>query len=139
MKKLPTSQEVSSRGSSAPWHEARTVSKNPVVLALHRIDQSQPQTGRHAPERFRIANEILQHLGWPEAETSISPDGAAMQAFTEQYRKDQVKRTCAELQAYLHRSEGEEDRRANHPHPEPPRLNPHLPNPVLAAFARSHS
>jgi hypothetical protein len=53
------------RKSAAPAsHKAQTILKNPVVLALHRVDQSGPGTDRQATDRLRIASEILQHLGW---------------------------------------------------------------------------
>jgi len=124
------------RKSAAPAsHKGQTILKNPVVLALHRVDQSRPGADRQATDRLRIANEILQRLGWPNAPVSNSSDCAVAQAFREQCSREQVNRTRAELEAYLDQSGGDEASRAHHPRHEMRR--PHdinLHNPVLAAL-----
>jgi hypothetical protein len=73
------------RRSAAPAsHKSQTILKNPVVLALHSADQSRPDADGQAPDRLRIANEILQHIGWPSAPASNSSDCTIVQAFREQ-------------------------------------------------------
>ena len=153
MKKLPTSQEASSRGTLeianpseacrksavAPSHDAQAILKNPVILALRRSADSLPETDRHAGERLRIANEILQQFGWLNGRASKSSDGIAVWAFRERCSKEQVNRTRAELEAYLHRSGGDEASGAHHPRLETRRpRDAHLRNPVLAALAGRH-
>ena len=124
------------RKSVAPAsHKAQTISKNPVVLALHCIDQSRPDADGQAPDRLRIANEILQHLRWPSAPASNSSDCTFVQAFREQCSREQVNRTRAELEAYLDQSGGDEAFQVHHPRHE--KRRPHdmnLHNPVLAAL-----
>ena len=59
------------RKSAAPAsYKEQTILKNPVVLALHCVDQSRPDADGQATDRLRIANEILQHLRWPSAPAS---------------------------------------------------------------------
>jgi len=124
------------RKSAAPAsHKAQTILKNPVVLALHCVDQSRPDADGQATDRLRIANEILQHIGWPSAPALNSSDCTIVQAFREQCSREQVSRTRAELEAYLGRSEGDEAAQAGHPRHDMRR--PHamtLHNPVLAAL-----
>jgi hypothetical protein len=124
------------RKSAAPAsHKAQTILKNPVVLALHCVDQSRPDADGQATDRLRIANEILQHLGRPSAAASNSSDCTIVPAFREQCSREQVNRTRAELEAYLDQSGGDEASQAHHPRHEMRR--PHdmnLHNPVLAAL-----
>jgi hypothetical protein len=97
------------RKSPAPAsHKAQTILKNPVVLALHCVDHSRPDADGQATDRLRIANEILQHIGWPSAPASNSSDCTIVQAFREQCSREQVNRTRAELEAYLGQSGGDE-------------------------------
>jgi hypothetical protein len=124
------------RKSAAPAsHKAQTILKNPVVLALHSADQSRPDADGQSTDRLRIANEILQHIGWPSAPASSSSDCTIVQAFREQCSREQVSRTRAELEAYLGQSGGDEAFQARHPRNNMRR--PHamtLHNPVLAAL-----
>jgi hypothetical protein len=124
------------RKSAAPAsHKAQTILKNPVVLALHCVDQSRPDADGQATDRLRIANEILQQLGWPSAPASNSSDCTIVQAFRQQRSREQVNRTRAELEAYLDQSGEDEAFQVHHPRHEMRR--PHdmnLPNPVLAAL-----
>jgi hypothetical protein len=125
--------EADGKSAVAALHKAQTILKNPVVLALHHIDLSQPDTDKHSTDRLRIANEILQHLGWSNAAASNSSDGTAMWAIREQCSREQVSRTRAELEAYLDQKEAS---LAHHPGREtlrPSDMN--LQNPVLAALA----
>ena len=129
------------RKSAAPAsHKAQTILKNPVVLALHCVDQSRPDADGQATDRLRIANEILQHLGLPSAPASNSSDCTIVQAFREQCSREQVNRTRAELEAYLDQSGGDEASQAHHPRYE--MRGPHttnLHNPVLAALSGRQS
>lgn len=124
------------RKSAAPAsHKAQTILKNPVVLALHCVDQSRPDADGQATDRLRIANEILQHLGWPSTPASNSSDCTIVQAFREQCSREQVNRTRAELEAYLDQSGGDETSQARHPRHEMRRShNMNMYNPVLAAL-----
>jgi len=101
MKQFITSREAASSWNLEPaapsQQEAQTVSKNPVILALRCIDQSLPDT-----DKFRIANEILQHIGWLKAEGAT--DGAVVRAFRQQGSKERVKQTRVELETYLKQS-----------------------------------
>jgi hypothetical protein len=122
------------RKSVAPAsHKAQTILKNPVVLALHCVDQSRPDADGQATDRLRIANEILQHLGWPSAPASNSSDCTIVQAFREQCSREQVNRTRAELEAYLDQPGGDEAFQAHHPRHDMRRpRDMTLHNPVLA-------
>jgi hypothetical protein len=124
------------RKSAAPAsHKAQTILKNPVVLALHCVDQSRPDADGQATDRLRIASEILEHIGWPSAPASNSSDCSIVQAFREQCSREQVSRTRAELEAYLGRSEGDEASQARYPRHD--MRWPHartLHDPVLAAL-----
>jgi len=122
------------RKSAAPAsHKAQTILKNPVVLALHSADQSRPDADGQSTDRLRIANEILQHIGWPSAPASSSSDCTIVQAFREQCSREQVSRTRAELEAYL----GQSDEASQARHPRHDMRRPRdmtLHNPVLAAL-----
>lgn len=121
--------------AAAPAHDAQPIMKNPVVLALRRADDAPPETDGRG-DRFRIANEIIQQLGWSKGQPANSTDGAAVWAFRERSSKDQVKRTRAELEAYLGRAEGDEFSDAHRPRQEPRRRRDALPrNPILAMLA----
>ena len=135
MKQFVTSHEASATPSQ---QEAQNVSKNPVILALRCIDQSQPETDHHATDKFRIANEILQHLGWLKAEAAAGSDGAVVRAFRQQGSKERVKQTRVELETYLGQSRDCEEHRAHdgrpatrQPHDASPR------NPILAVLDQS--
>ena len=116
-------------------HKAQTILKNPVVLALHSVDQPRPDADGQAPDRLRITNEILQHIGWPSAPASNSSDCTIVQALREQCSREQVNRTRAELEAYLDQSGGDEAFQAHHPRHDMRRSRDMpLHNPVLAAL-----
>jgi hypothetical protein len=139
---FPRTPEISNpseagRRSAAPAsHKAQTISKNPVVLALHGIDQSRPDADGQATDRLRIANEILQHIGGPSAPASNGSDCSIVQAFREQCSREQVSRMRAELEAYLGQLRREEAFQAPHPRHDDMRRprDMTLHNPVLAAL-----
>ena len=143
MKQFVTSHEAASSWNLEPAtpsrQEAQAVSKNPVILALRCIDQSQPETEHHATDKFRIANEILQHIGWLKAEGATGSDGAVVRAFRQQGSKERVKQTRVELETYLMQSRDCEERRA-HDGSRPATRQPHdasLRNPILAVLDQS--
>lgn len=124
----------------AERREAQNKSRNPVILALRRLDESRPETDRQARDRLRIASEVIKHLGWPNVAACHGSDATAVQAFRERCSNEQVQRTRVELEAYLDQSEGAEDRRAYHQREATRR--PHgtlLRNPILAALPGSHT
>jgi len=153
MKKLLTSKETASpwiaegakpsearrKSAAAQRQEAQKKLKNPVILALRRIDESRPATDRQATERLRIASEVIQHLGWPNAAASHGSDVTAVQAFRERCSKEQVQRTRTELESYLDRSRGDEDRWTRHQRRVSLPREPLLRNPILAALAGSQN
>ena len=113
--------------------------KNPVILALRCIDPSPPETDRHGADRLRIANEVILQLELSSVVAPNSLGGAAVQTSRERGSKEQVKRTHAELEAYLKRR-GEGEERGSHHGRETRRPRNLLScNPILAALARSES
>lgn len=111
--------------------EVQNTSKNPVILALRRIEPSGLETNRPAIDKARITNEIIERLGWSNAASSNSSDGIAIRALRERRNREQVSRMRAELDAYLERSGQDEEREA--PRREDVRREPLLRNSVLAA------
>ena len=107
--------------------------------SLRSIDPSPAEIDRHEADRFRIANEVILQLEMSSVVAPNNPGGGAMQAFRERGSKEQVKRTRAELEAYLdQRREGEE--RGAHHRQEAGRPRGLLfRNPILAALAKSES
>ena len=102
------SSEADRKSAAAASHVSQPISKNPVILALRRFDDLQPESKGHATDRLRIANEIMRQLGWSNGPAPTSSDGAAVWALREQSSREQVKRTRAELEAYLDQGGGDE-------------------------------
>ncbi len=89
------------RKSPGARREAQRISKNPVILALRRIEKSQLETDRHAAGKARIAYEVIEQLGWSNAAPANSSDGIAVRALRERRNREQVSRMRAQLDAYL--------------------------------------
>ena len=151
MKKLLTSQDTAfwwnpeaekpsdatQKSFGATGRKAQDILNNPVILALRCIDPSPPEIDWHEADRFRIANEVILQLELSSVVPSHELHGTAMQAFRERGSKEQVKRTRAELEAYLEQRREREERGAHH------RQEARRPraavsrNPILAALAES--
>ena len=153
MKKLLTSQDTdfwwnpeaakpsdaTQKSFGTTGHKVQDTLKNPVILALRSIAPSPAEIDRHEADRFRIANEVILQL---EMSSVVAPNrsgGCAVQAFRERGSKEQVKRTRAELEAYLERRGEEEVRGAHHRQDARCRRDQLLRNPILAALAKSES
>ncbi len=89
------------RKRSGARREVHSISKNPVILALRRLEQSQLETDRHVAGKARIAYEVIQQLGWSNAASASSSDGIAVRALRERRNRERVSRIRAQLDAYL--------------------------------------
>ena len=153
MKKLLTSQDTdfwwnpgaakpsdtAQRSFGASGRGVQDISKNPVILALRCSDPSPPKIDRLEADALIIANEVILQLELSSVVASNNSDGTAVQAFKERGSKEQVKRTRAELDAYLEQR-GEEEKRGAHHGQEAHRARDLLlRNPILAALAESES
>lgn len=123
--------DATQKSFGATGHKGQDILKNPVILALRCIDPSLPKIGRHEADRLRIANEVILQLELSSVVASNNSDGAAAQAFGERSGGEHVKRTRAELDAYLERPEGEEVRTTHRGREQRSR------NPILAALTEN--
>ena len=153
MKKLLTSQDTdfwwnpeaakpsdaTQKSFGATGRKVQDTLKNPVILALRSIDPSPAEIDRHEADRFRIANEVILQLEMSSVVAPNNPGGGAVQAFRERGSKEQVKRTRAELEAYLDQRREEEERGAHHRQEAGRPRGLLFRNPILAALAKSES
>jgi len=149
MKKLLTSQDTdfwwnpevvtpsdaAQKSFGATGRKRQDILKNPVVLALRCTDPSPPEISKHEADRLRIANEVILQLELSSVVASNSSGRA--QTSRERGSKEQVKRTRAELEAYLDPRGEEQGRRADHGQDARPPRGLLSGNPILAALARS--
>jgi hypothetical protein len=134
-----TPSDATQKNFGATGRKVQDILKNPVILALRCIDPSPPEIDRHEADRLRIANEVILQLELSSVVASNDSGGATVRSYRERGSKEQVKRTRAELEAYLERRGKEEERRADYGQATCRPQRALLLNPMLAALAWSES